>query len=257
MELYPQPHAEDASHFAPGLRLATSLAPIEFPPDVPPPGRPFLPTAERELGPALRQAASSLAVRGNRSVAIFPECPLPAGIPDLLVLVADRVALRARIESGVRPILGEQETKIVMKASIHRGVSLAGILAVTGVSDSQAKRLLSRLVSAGALRKEKDRWYRNPYLLPVGRTYAIEAKVSDWRSGFAQSLRYGGYADATGLVLGDVSQRVRESALEAAARHDIGLFLSGRWVKRPIIHHLSLERRLWVSEHIVANLIQH
>lgn len=143
-----------------------------------------------------------------------------------------------------------------MKASPQRGVSLSGVFAVTGVSESQAKRLLSRLVSVGALRRVKDRWYRNPNLVPIGKTYALEAKVSDWRSGFAQCLRYGGYTDATGLVLGEVSTRVSESALDAATRHNVGLFLNGRWVKRPSIRRLSPERRLWVSEHIVASLVQ-
>lgn len=255
MKPCPQTRAAGNPSLTPGLRLSTSSIPLEFASETQPPGRPFLPSAELELGPVLRQAASSIPVPAGRSMAIFPEFPLPAGIPDLVVLVADRTALRARIESGVQPIISEQEVRIVMKASPHRGVSLETVYDVTGVSDSQAKRLLSRLVSHGALRKKNDRWYRHPSLLPVGRTYAIEAKVSDWRSGFAQSLRYGAYADATGLVLGGISPRVSKCAREAAIRHSVGLFLEGRWVRRPTIRRISPERRLWVSEHIIANLV--
>lgn len=86
---------------------------------------------------------------------------------------------------------------------------------------------------------------------PVVRSWSFEAKVSDWRAGIWQCLRYATSADATGLVLGDVSSRARAAAVTAAREHGVGVFIGGKWLVRPRRHPLPTPRRLWVSEHFL------
>lgn len=217
-------------------------------------GRPFQPIAELEILPSLQTAAKKLAVASSNPLIYLPECPLPSGVPDMLVVAANSDDLDARLNCPAPALVAEQEVRIVTICGPTRGATLQQITRRTGLSESQAKRLVSRLVGSGALRKDSQRWFRDEAIAPFGRTYALEAKVGNWRSGMAQSLRYAGHADAAGLVLGQVSERVLNAAREAARLSSVGLFVADKWVVRPRISPLPLERRLLVGEHIVAAL---
>jgi hypothetical protein len=217
-------------------------------------GRPFEPVAERHVVPSLRLAARKLAVTTASPVVMVPECPLPAGVPDLLVLVADERRLTARLRSDVPPILAQQEVRLLAACGPRRPARIERLAEVTGLAAGQTRRLLARLVRVGALERTEAGWRRNDAIAPFGRTYALEAKVSDWRSGIAQCLRYGAFTDGTGLALGRVSAQVAKSAVEFGQQHRIGVFIDGRWKTRPRMIRHSLERRLWLAEHIAAAL---
>ncbi len=217
-------------------------------------GRPFLPQAELALAPALRQAAMRLPGRLGSQTITVPECPLPAGVPDLLVLIAKVEDLALRSQASVAPLLAEQEALIAAACGVQRATSLARLAWLTGTSDAYVRRIVVSLERRGALQRTEAGWVRAAALVPMGRTYALEAKVSDWRSGISQCLRYGTFADASGLAIGTLSARSRTAAIVAARENGIGLFHEDKWLVRPRISHHRLARRLWVSEHLAAAL---
>jgi len=88
----------------------------------------------------------------------------------------------------------------------------------------------------------------------VGRVYAVEAKVSDWRRALMQVRMYGVWADGYVLVMGALSARAVAAVTSEVASDGAGLMVDGRWLRRPTVRRLSPARRLWASEHVVAAL---
>ena len=217
-------------------------------------GRPFLPVAELGLAPALRIAAGRLPGGSGAQLVMLPECPLPVGVPDLIALVADTEALSARSAAGVTPLLREQEARMVTACGVARPRLLPWLASIAGVSEGHALRVLHNLERRGAIHRRAGGWVRHPALQPLGRTYAIEAKVSNWRAGLSQCLRYGTLADASALALGSLSERSRAEVVSTARQHGIGLFVAERWIVRPRISPVPAARRFWVSEHLAAAL---
>lgn len=119
---------------------------------------------------------------------------------------------------------------------------------------TSARRRARRLVRAGALfEPEEDRFLRAPELAPVGRLYALEAKVDDWSGGLGQALRYGSWADASAVVMGQLP-RDPSAAIRQASGLGVGLALGSRWLVRPKVRRHALAHRLWASEFVVAAL---
>jgi hypothetical protein len=93
-----------------------------------------------------------------------------------------------------------------------------------------------------------------PELQPVGRLYALEAKVNNWSAGLGQAARYGSWADASAAVLGQLP-RDPSRAVAQAAELGLGLALRARWLVRPRLRRLDLAQRLWASEFVIAALV--
>lgn len=242
----------DVSSAIASLSTGTLQHAVEIQSNLSRPGKPFTPVAELDVLPALRSAARKLGHKPNALTLELPESPLPVGVPDLTVLFADPYKLESRLRSDVPPILSEQEVRIVAACGPSRAQSIESLVRVTGVSERQTRRLIAGLVAKEALWATTRGWLRAAELEPLGRSYALEAKVSNWRSGVAQCLRYASYADAAGLALGDSSARVQAAAIEFAKRNHIGLFINDRWTVKPRMLKIPNSRRMWVSEHFVA-----
>lgn len=106
---------------------------------------------------------------------------------------------------------------------------------------------------SGALRSTPRGFVRPECLVPIGRLYALEAKVNDWSSGLRQALQYGSWADASGAVMGHLPGDPGV-AIRQASSLGLGLALAGRWLVRPQIRPLAAGYRLWAGEHVVAAL---
>lgn len=215
------------------------------------PGRRFAPTAELELGPVLRDLASRLPGAAG-GVVVVAEMPGPTGLPDL-VAVPVTARLHARLAADVPPLLSWADARVVAACSPLRS-SLAPTLARRLETDDESLgRRVRRLERAGALVADRTGWRRHGALVPVGRVYALEAKVDDWNAGLAQALRYGAWADASAVVM---SQLPRDSSRPVAQAAALGLGLAhgARWLVRPKVRRLSLAKRLFASEHLVAAL---
>lgn len=185
---------------------------------------------------------------------LIAECPLPVGLPDLLIASLDQVALLGRLAVGAPPILSEPATRLVANLSTTRPATVDSLAGLLGSTKRQGSRVLLGLAKLGAAYREGDRWFRAAGFEPVGRTYALEAKVDDWRSGLDQCLRYGAYADSTTLVLPRMSEKVRTSAVGRFSALGVGLYVDGRWLVRPRLSRLKAAKRLLASEYVLAAL---
>jgi hypothetical protein len=90
--------------------------------------------------------------------------------------------------------------------------------------------------------------------VPVGRLYAIETKVRDWRRALRQARTYGLWCDSYVIVMGAMSAASIESAASHVSADRGGLMVEGRWIVRPRIRQQTAAQRLWGSEHFVAAL---
>jgi hypothetical protein len=217
-----------------------------------PRGRRFEPTVERELDGDLRALARSLPGAGEGLVAAL-EFPGPRGVPDLLVVSRGLPALRRRLTSGVPYIESLADCVVVAALNVNRPLSSISVAAATGMSSVQVERRLRALAQLGLVTSHGNGYRRRSDLEPIGRTYAFEAKVSDWRRGLSQALRYSTWCDASSLVLmrapGDMP-----SLTVRCANLNIGLAIRDQWIRRPRLGRPQPALRLVASERLAVEV---
>ena len=217
-------------------------------------GRRFLPVGESELIPDALAACERLP-GSERGMVVVREMTGPIGIPDLTALVGPRRALDARLAHPAPPILNRIDASIV--ASTHLGAlrSSAAISRALGWPLDLIERRLPELVLSGALLEPRPRRYlRAGPIRPLGRIFAVEAKVKDASAAIAQIRAYGSWADGCVLVMGRVGENSLGRLLAAVDEDRSGLVVAGRPVRRPRIIQHDFSRRLWAAEHFVAAL---
>lgn len=215
-------------------------------------GRRFEPVAERQLHGALRDLAARLP-GSAKGVSVIAEMPGPTGLPDL-VAVPVTPCLADRLAFAHPPILGWGDARLIAACSAKRATSYSALARRTNGDMRSVVRRTRKLIDSGALSAATaGAVIRAPQLQPIGRIYALEAKVDDWSGGFGQALRYGSWADATAVVVAQLP-RHHEQIVEQAANLGIGLAVGHRWLVRPRLRHIESARRLWASEFVVAAL---
>lgn len=242
-------HALSAPEGATDFSYASSGAVLQVASKRPVLSPKFMPRAEAAMAATLRDIAAALpGARGG--VVTVEEFRGPWGIPDLAALAPARAEQRLSCE--VPPLLSEHDCLLVVAAS--HWTESASLAAVAGISAGPAERHIRRLVRHGALERRGSRVRRNPGMVPLGRLWAIEAKIEDWQSGLSQVHRYRLWADGAVLVLDRA--RVPVEAIAAQARHyRVGVVVNGRWVARPRVKPPEPATRLHASEHMLAALI--
>ena len=217
-------------------------------------GRRFEPTHELELLPDALAACRALPA-AHMGTTIVAEMTGPIGIPDLTVLVGSDELLAARLACPIEPLLHEVDAAAVGVAHPHMARTASQIAATLGWPEETVSRRLDQLTRSGALvRRDGGRFCRHPDLQPLGRVYAVEAKVRDWRRALHQVRTYSTWADSYVLVMGRLPSGPLEKLSNEVAADHAGLVVDGRWVRRPRVHKLSPGRRLWAAEHMVAAL---
>ncbi len=212
----------------------------------------FEPTHELELHDHALAACSALP-GSHRGVFVVREMAGPIGIPDLTALVADPSMLRARLASEIQPVLNQLDSAIVAAAMVGKPRSPGALAKALGWSAETVMRRLPGLVRAGALtRVQADSYVRPTALRPIGRLYAIEAKVRDRGAGIQQVRAYSSWADGYVLIMGPLGRRPLQLLLEEVAADGGGLVVDGRWLRRPVMRPNDFARRLWAAEHFVA-----
>ncbi len=216
-------------------------------------GHRFEPTVERELDADLRTLASGLpgASEGLLGVVEFQG---PRGVPDLLVMTRGTAALRRRLQYGVPFIESAADCAVVATLNIKRPLTSRDVASATGMTVEQVERRLRALTHIGIVVAHGQHGYsRRADLEPIGRTYAFEAKVSDWRRGLDQALRYSAWCDASSLVLlrapSDMS-----GLIERCNHLDIGLAVRDQWVRRPRLGRPQRALRLAASERLAQQV---
>ncbi len=218
----------------------------------PRPGRRFLPIEELQLEPDALGAIRGLP-GAHREVAVFRELAGPFGIPDFVAIVGPKDALRERLSLKVPPVLNEIDAAIIAHVSPKAGKTTERIAERLGWPSSTIQRRVQGLLRIGALQDIGDRRYIRPSALStVGRLYAIETKVRNFRRALRQARTYALWCDNYVIVMPQLSEASLLSAGEAVKADRGGLVVAGKWVQRIRATDLSAARRLWGSEHVVA-----
>jgi len=184
---------------------------------------------------------------------VIAEMPGPVGLPDLVAVpITPRLAMRLQLPCA--PLLAWGDARLAAACSVSRALSAKSLARRVDAEEPSIRRRLRRQVTHGALIETPTGCFLRPVeLQPVGRLYALEAKVDDWSAGLGQALRYGSWADASAAVMGRLPKEPSR-AMSQAAELGLGLALGPRWLIRPRIRRLELAHRLWASEFVVAAL---
>ncbi|USX47740.1 hypothetical protein [Dietzia kunjamensis] len=215
-------------------------------------GRRFEPTVERELDPALRSLAEGLPSAKDGLLGVV-EFPAPRGVPDLLVMTKGYADLRRRLSSNIPLISGPSDCAVVASLDINRTRSASSVSRTTGMSVSQVKRRLRMLAQLGIVLPHGAGYRRAPTVVPSGRMYAFEAKVSNWRAGLKQAVRYSAWADATALVLLRPPSNLSD-VIDNCTSLGVGLAVRDTWVRRPKLVPPQAALRLQASEQLAIEV---
>lgn len=216
------------------------------------PGRRFAAIEERELYPALRDLASRLP-KASGGIVVIAEMTGPTGLPDL-VAVPVTPRLEQRLQLATPPVLSWSDARLAAACSTVRPFSLHTLARRVGEDEGATRRRAQQLVRTGALLSIRSGYVRASALDPIGRIYALEAKVDDWSAGLGQALRYGSWADASAAVLGKLPKD-HSRAVDQARQLGLGLALGATWLVRPRVRRLAFAKRFWASEHVVAAIL--
>lgn len=231
-----------------GLRQVVSLETSR-----PRAGRRFEPSHELELLPDALRAAKGLP-GAHRGLVMVSEMTGPNGIPDFTALVGEETKLDSRLSCDVPPLLNEVDAGVVSVSAVKQARSAQQLAGLLGWPEATVARRLPSLVRNGALSDEGGRFTRHEALQPLGRLYAIEVKVSDWRRALRQARVYSLWADNYVLVLGRLTDAASTLALDQVEIDSAGLYINNCWHRKPTSNKLPPYKRLWAAEYLVAAL---
>lgn len=210
------------------------------------PGRRFEPVAERLLDSDLMTLSTRLP-HASHGVAVVREFAGGRGVADVVAVTNWQSAAQERISLGLPFLLNETDCSVVAALSPNQTRTSPVVARKLGMSDSQLKRRLRSLVTAGYVEVRGSGYRRIQGLETIGRSYALEAKVSDWRQGVSQALRYSMWCDAAAVVLLRDPRDLDEVSGRCSSL-GLGLASDGRWVVRPRIGRPNPGLRLAASE---------
>lgn len=216
------------------------------------PGRRFVPVEELRLQPDALRAIRALP-GAHREVSVFREVAGPFGIPDFVAIVGPRSVLRKRLALDVPPLLNEIDAGIIASTAPRAGRTIDKIATALSWPLPTVERRIPLLLKVGALQDlGEGRYVRPDALCPVGRLYAIETKVKNFKRALRQARTYALWCDNYVIVMPQLSDASIFSAQEAVAADRGGLVVGGRWIQRIRAGDLPVARRMWGSEHLVA-----
>lgn len=214
----------------------------------------FVPKQELELNPALAMLASKLP-RSSRGLITISEFEGPVGIPDFIGVTSFTKSLGERKEAGVPPLTSLADATLLAFVSSARWSSAASLARRTRQDETALVKKLNRLERSGYLKFQGRLVQRAEFLKPIGRIYAFEAKVDDWRQASAQAFRYSRWSDAASIVLLRPPRNM-DAVQAQAIRLKIGFAVEDRWIIRPVISPSDSGQRLLASEMLYQTVLK-
>jgi DNA-binding Lrp family transcriptional regulator len=218
------------------------------------PGRRFEPTEERLLDDDLVRLATRLP-RAAEGLAFVREFPGGRGVADAVAVTGWQEPMRRRIALQLPLLDNETDCLVVAALSPKQTRTVTKIGKRLGMSDEQVMRRLRPLAAAGYVESIGVGFRRVQGFEPIGRAYALEAKVSDWQQGVGQALRYSTWCDAAAVVLLK-PPRDLSAAKERTAKLGLGIAVSDKWVVRPRIGRPQAGLRLAMSERFARLIVE-
>lgn len=217
-------------------------------------GRRFQPVHEHSLERVALEACTALP-GAHRGLIVVKEVVGPLGIPDLVAVVGDPKAVQHRLALDVPPLLNELDAAIVSAAAPRAARSANTLARRLGWDIETVLLRFPRLLEVGALAETSPGVVLRPAALrPVGRLYAVETKVSNWRRAVRQGRSYQLWCDTYIVVMEALSSMSLDGLLAATHEDGAGVVIDGRWRSRAHIRRQLVWRRLWGSEHVIAAL---
>lgn len=220
----------------------------------PRPGTPFRPTTELVTQADLPLLASRLP--GDVGELVFiREFPGPRGVADAVAVFDWREDFVRRRALNLTPIESQVDCLLVSAFHVHRTLTAQAVAERLSLSFEQVMRRTKRLSESGYLMAKGAGFRRVDGIAPIGRMYALEAKVSDWKRGMGQAVRYATWADAAAVALSRPPARFEET-LNLYSRLNLGLAIDGEWVARPVVRSTNSALRLKASEEFFSHLMR-
>jgi hypothetical protein len=217
-------------------------------------GRRFQPVQELSLERVALRACSALP-GAQRGLIVIKEVVGPFGIPDLVAVVGSPSLVAERRKLGVPPLLNEIDAAIVGAASPRAPRRIETIARrLNWPIDILTPRLPQLLATCALIEVSPCVVVRPEALRPVGRIYAVETKVADWRRAVRQGRMYQLWCDTYLVVMDTLGSAALEALVVASEEDGAGVVVDGQWRRRARIRPRPEWRRLWGSEHVIAAL---
>lgn len=220
---------------------------------IPRPGRQFEPIAERLLDEDLLVLSTRLP-RASEGIALIHEFAGGRGVADVVAITGWQEAAQRRIALQLPPLVSEMDCTVVAALSPHQTRTLDTLEKTLGMSREQLTRRIRSLISDGYVFTSGSGYRKVKDFEAIGRAYALEAKVSNWRQGISQALRYSTWCDAAAIVVMKDPRHLDEVRAQCLAL-SIGFASEGRWIVRPRKGHPNPGLRLAMSEQFIQHLI--
>lgn len=209
----------------------------------------------------LTAAASALVGRRSAlgSFEAFYEVPSAAGIPDLLLVRFDEMALEARRAAGLEPVVGAAPA-LVLWLVMQRPLAAGALAEAAGMTAGHVRRsVLPELAAIGVVEERADGCWAVPPAMRQLTTavVAVEAKRSDWKGALAQARRYSRFASSTYIALDrqraapalswadDIVSGGIGLATVDASDESVRVWRRPRWQARKGWESLLMGERLW------------
>jgi hypothetical protein len=179
--------------------------------------------SEASMIPQIVGRASQLL--GDTAIS-FQEFSVGRGIADLYIVSKDAVGYEARQRANIPAITDKQQNEIVNLLWANEGLSFGEVgELLRGKRITNIDSNLQSLLDFKALYVEDGRVYVKmpPTGTVIGYSVAIEAKVSDWRGGVKQALRYKNFADKSYLALYESHIKIARQNIKVFETLNIGL----------------------------------